>query len=132
MRQVFCETAHGLALKHRYGEVRLLLQCIQVHCQSKTVNMDAMNDDIVMAAVKELAKQTRDVRKMRENGCVCVCFLWTTATFKGRYSIVPTKIQNDRLFSEQSLQFGDGYSYFVVEVVFWGWGSPHFPLYYEL
>ena len=62
MRQVFCETARGLAIKHRHGEVRRLLQCIQQQCQSKSVNMDAMNDDIVMAAVEELAKQTRDIR----------------------------------------------------------------------
>ncbi len=69
MKQVYCDIARGLAVKHRYGEIRVLLQCIQSHCQGKVVNMDAMNDDIVMAAIKELSKQTKDVRDH-----VCVLF----------------------------------------------------------
>ena len=49
-----------LAIKQRYADIRLLLQCLQ-KSQTKSHAAESLNDEIVMAAVKVLASQPREV-----------------------------------------------------------------------
>jgi len=51
-----------LALRQLYGDIRLILQCIQ----KSRFSSDALNDEIIMAAIKVLASQTKEV-------CIVVC-----------------------------------------------------------
>jgi len=51
-----------LALRQLYGDIRLILQCIQ----KSRFSSDALNDEIIMAAIKVLASQTKEV-------CMLVC-----------------------------------------------------------
>ena len=54
---IFCGASRGLARRQRYGDIRLLLQCIQ----KSRFGSDSLNDEIIMAAIKVLANQTREV-----------------------------------------------------------------------
>lgn len=44
-------------MKQLYGDIRLVLQCIQ----KSSFSSDILNDEIIMAAIKVLASQTREV-----------------------------------------------------------------------
>ena len=44
-------------MKQLYGDIRLVLQCIQ----KSPFSSDILNDEIIMAAIKVLASQTREV-----------------------------------------------------------------------
>ena len=46
-----------LAVKQLYGDIRLVLQCIQ----KSPFFSDILNDEIIMAAIKVLASQTKEV-----------------------------------------------------------------------
>ena len=46
-----------LAVKQLYGDIRLVLQCIQ----KSPFSSDILNDEIIMSAIKVLASQTKEV-----------------------------------------------------------------------
>lgn len=62
---MFCESSKGLALKQRYGDIRVLVQAIQqsyAGLGSKGNNtLEVLNDDIIIAAIKVLANQSKEV-----------------------------------------------------------------------
>ena len=60
--KIFCDASRVLALRQLYGDIRLILQCIQ----KSRFSSDALNDEIIMAAIKVLASQTKEV-------CTAVC-----------------------------------------------------------
>ena len=51
------EVAKQLALKERYVDVRLLVQCVQ----KSSLSSSELNDEICMAAIKVLANQSKEV-----------------------------------------------------------------------
>ena len=55
---ILCEVSRGLATVQHYGDVRLLLECMK----KSSFASDSLNDDIIMAAIKVLAGQTREVQ----------------------------------------------------------------------
>ena len=55
---ILCEVSRGLAGVQHYGDVRLLLECMK----KSSFASDSLNDDIIMAAIKVLAGQTREVQ----------------------------------------------------------------------
>lgn len=55
--RIFCEVSRVLAVKQLYGDIRLVLQCIQ----KSPFSSDILNDEIIMSAIKVLASQTREV-----------------------------------------------------------------------
>ena len=48
-------------MKQLYGDIRLVLQCIQ----KSPFSSDILNDEIIMSAIKVLASQTREVSLFR-------------------------------------------------------------------
>ena len=75
---MYCETSRSLALKQRYGEVRVLVQAVQKsHPPSRGGQsaLEELNDDIIMAAIKVLANQSKEVSECsyafvpKEKGC---------------------------------------------------------------
>lgn len=54
---IFPEVSQALSAAQRYSDVRLLLDCIR----KSPFASDALNDDVIMAAVKVLASQSREV-----------------------------------------------------------------------
>lgn len=55
--EIYCGTARSLSLKGRYGDLRILLQCLQ-----KAHTSPSLYDEIIMAAIKVLANQPKEVR----------------------------------------------------------------------
>ena len=55
--RIFCEVSRVLAVKQLYGDIRLVLQCIQ----KSPFFSDILNDEIIMSAIKVLASQTKEV-----------------------------------------------------------------------
>lgn len=47
-------------MKQRYGDIRILVQSIQ---KARLGKSETLNDDIIMAAIKVLANQSREVRQ---------------------------------------------------------------------
>ena len=60
---VYCSVSRVLAAKQQYGDIRLLLQCIQKTAQSRSYSLDSLCDEIIMAAIKVLSNQAKEVRK---------------------------------------------------------------------
>ena len=56
---MFNEAARQLAVKERYHDIRLLLQCLQ----KSPLASSELNDDVCIAAIKVLATQSKEVRK---------------------------------------------------------------------
>ncbi len=78
---MFCECAKGLALKQRYGDIRVLVQAIQKSHSGigKSDSLEVLNDDIIIAAIKVLANQSKEVCvlvKDTEQRCQLVHALW--------------------------------------------------------
>ena len=66
MSSVYCSVARVLASKQQYGDIRLLLQCIQKAAgQTRSYSMDTLCDEIIMAAIKVLSNQAKEVRGER-------------------------------------------------------------------
>lgn len=64
MTSVYCSVSRALAAKQQYGDIRLLLQCIQkAAAQTRSYSLDALCDDIIMAAIKVLSNQAKEVRE---------------------------------------------------------------------
>ena len=59
---MLCETARGLALKQGYTEIRGLVQCVQKTHSAKAKEFEVLNDEIIMAAIKVLANQSKEVQ----------------------------------------------------------------------
>ena len=60
--RIFCETARRLAKKQDYSNIRLLLQSVQKSQRlPRSLSPDALNDEIIMSAIKVLASQSREV-----------------------------------------------------------------------
>ena len=61
-RQVYCDTSRGLAQRQRYNDIRILVQSIQKqHKGPGRSSFESLNDDIIMAAIKVLADQSKEV-----------------------------------------------------------------------
>ena len=74
MTNVYCSVSRVLAAKQQYGDIRLLLQCIQkAAAQSRSYSLDALCDEIIMAAIKVLSNQAKEVRERELSYSVCVC-----------------------------------------------------------
>ncbi len=54
---MFGEAARQLALKERYQDIRLLLQCLQ----KSPLASNELNDEVCVAAIKVLATQSKEV-----------------------------------------------------------------------
>ena len=66
---VYCSVSRVLAAKQQYGDIRLLLQCIQkAAAQTRSYSLDALCDDIIMAAIKVLSNQAKEVREGERRG----------------------------------------------------------------
>ena len=69
-----------MALRQRYGEVRVLVQAVQKsHPPARSGGQSALeelNDDIIMAAIKVLANQSKEV--CSSSVFVCVTTLYHT------------------------------------------------------
>ena len=64
---VYCSVSRVLAAKQQYGDIRLLLQCIQkAAVQTRSHSLDALCDEIIMAAIKVISNQAKEVRRERE------------------------------------------------------------------
>lgn len=63
MTDVYCAVSRALAANLRYSDIRLLLQCIQKTAQGKSHSLEVLCDEIIMAAIKVLSNQAKEVRR---------------------------------------------------------------------
>jgi len=64
MTSVYCAVSHELASRQQYGDIRLLLQCIQKSAQTRSHSLEVLCDEIIMAAIKVLSSQPKEVRSV--------------------------------------------------------------------
>ena len=62
MTNVYCSVSRVLATRQQYSDIRLLLQCIQKSAQTRSHALETLCDEIIMAAIKVLSNQAKEVR----------------------------------------------------------------------
>ena len=60
MTNVYCSVSRVLAARQQYNDIRVLLQCVQKMPQTRPHFVEALCDDIIMAAIK-VSNQAKEV-----------------------------------------------------------------------